>query len=124
MFQEFCLSIASGEHLNEPGPESSALYAEHDVDLKQRADALVEIMKNKMGILDRVPIPFIEEAFIDHDRVEMLLKNFRNGDVPDYLLIVFSQRLYGREFADLTVEQQAIIKTLAMYICISIQGGN
>ena len=77
-----------------------------------------------MTILNRIEIPFIEEAFRDMDRVERLLAAYNQGDVPDYLLKTFAEKLYGSEFTSLNPDQQSIIKILSVYICISIQDSN
>lgn len=93
-------------------------------DMKRRVKALCSIMSTKVGIADRIEIPYIESAFQNLDKAEAVLQSYNDGDVPDYLLKEFSTNLYHQELKELTDEQQNIIKTLAAYICISIQSSN
>ena len=93
--------------------------AEMTPDVRGRVSVLCHIMKPKMEILDRVEIPFIEALFHDMDVVEDIMEQEYNCNVPDYLLREFSTELYGLDFASLNADQQAIIKTLSVYICIS-----
>lgn len=88
-------------------------------DIAERVTTLCNMMKPKMNKLDRIEIPFIEALFHDMDIVEDIMEKEYNGDVPDYLVETFSTNLYGQEFASLDSDQQAIIKTLSVYICIS-----
>ena len=117
-FLQFCRQIATPVIVEEPLDPNSTVSD----DIKSRANVLCDIMKTKMDILDRIEIPFIEARFQDIDHVEDILEKYHNGDVPDYLLKLFSTNLYGQEFTSLNLDQQAIIKTLSVYICISNQG--
>lgn len=119
-FDKFCKRITTNEQI------STALnVTEVDKDVRERAHALCDIMKPKMTILDKIEIlPFIEAEFQDMDRAEQLLAEYNQGNVPDYLLKTFSEKLYGSDFTTLNTDQQSIIKTLSAYICISIQGSN
>lgn len=118
IFEQFCKYHATNEQI------SSIDVKDVDRNIQERAHALCQIMKPKMTILDRIEIPFIEEAFKDMAKVERLLSTYNEGDVPDYLLRTFSENLYGSEFTSLNEDQQAIIKILSVYICISIQDSN
>jgi hypothetical protein len=92
--------------------------------LKTRAQVLISIMRTKMEILDRIEIAFVERVFDDMDKAEKLLAEYNHGDIPDYLLKELSEKLYHRQMKELTDDEQTIIKTLSLYICISIQSSN
>ena len=119
VFSQFCKRLATNEVITE-----TMNVTDINDDVKGRAHALCQIMKPKMDILDKIEIGFIEEAFRDMDKVERLLAEYNDGEVPDYLLKTLSATLYGPEFTSLNPDQQSIIKILAVYICISIQGSN
>lgn len=121
IFDQFCKQIASNELLTDP-----IVCSEDDADdiLKERAQALCGIMRLKMNKLDRIEIPFIEENLKDLNRVEQLLSEYNQGEIPDYLLMTFSEKLYGIPFNELNIDQQSVIKTLSIYICVSIQSSN
>lgn len=119
VFSQFCKRLATNEVIAE-----TMNVTDVNDDVKGRAHALCQIMKPKMGILDKIEVGFIEEAFRDMDKVERLLAEYNDGEVPDYLLKTLSETLYGPEFTSLNPDQQSIIKILAVYICISIQGSN
>ena len=119
VFSQFCKRLATNEVITE-----TMNVTDVNDDVKGRAHALCQIMKPKMDILDKIEIGFIEEAFRDMDKVERLLAEYNDGEVPDYLLKTLSATLYGPEFTSLNPDQQSIIKILGVYICISIQGSN
>lgn len=119
-FQEFCNRTATDEHVT----EKIAPVCFADPEFEKRVNALCEIMQNKMAHLDRIHIPFIESKFEDMNCVAELLDSFYSdygGQSLDYIVSKFSTRLYHASFHELTLEQQAIIKILSAYICISIQ---
>ena len=81
--------------------------------------ALIEIMKPKLTVLDKISIQFIEDAFTDIEAVTKKLDaDTENGDIPDSILNVFSSELYGKTINELTDDEQNIIKVLSTYICI------
>lgn len=113
-FQEFCNSLANNQLIVDALPESVDTFG-----LETRVNAMIAIMENKVNILDKIHVDFIQSAMADMSVVEKKLKQFNDGDVPDYVLIRLSDGLYGKQFNELTICQQNIIKILAVYICIS-----
>lgn len=120
-FQEFCNMVATTERIDDDLNVDESVVTD---DMKRRAKALCSIMSTKVDIADRIEIPYIESAFQNLSKAETALQLYNDGDVPDYLLKEFSTNLYHQELKELTDEQQNIIKTLAAYICISIQSSN
>ena len=79
-------------------------------------------MKPKMDHLDAIEIPYIEEKLTAKaNELEDILAGYNDGDVPDYLVNLLSTELYAREFHTLNCEEQAIIRTLSVYIIVSVQ---
>lgn len=120
-FQEFCNMVASTGRIDDDLNVDESVVTD---DMKRRMKALCSIMSTKIDIADRIEIPYIESAFQNLGKAETALQSYNDGDVPDYLLKEFSTNLYHQELKELTDEQQNIIKTLAAYICISIQSSN
>lgn len=80
-------------------------------------NSLIEIMKNKISIFDKINVPFVEAAF-ECDYEKILEEKLIDGEVPDGIIHQLSIGLYGKQPTMLDEEEQAIIKVLAVYICI------
>lgn len=119
IFSKFCKQFATPVIVT----DDLELSETPSEDVIKRVNVLCnEIMKPKMDILDKIEISFIEARLQDMEHVEDVLEHHYNGDVPDYLLHMLSTNLYGSEFNQLNLDQQAIIKTLSVYLCISMKG--
>ena len=120
-FQQFCNQHASGEWITDQLDTASFEFSK-EYDMPTRIRSMIEIMKPKVNIVDKINVPLIESASADISEVESKLKDFNNGDIPDCILVELSNGLYGESdqpFTSLTIDQQNIIKILAVYICIS-----
>lgn len=113
MFKDFCLKTAV------PGPLNVYAVEKEDVPerYKEATESMIDIMINKMDILDRVNVPFIEMAF-DEDYETILNEKTEDGEVPDVIIGRLTDALYKKYPSQLDEEQSAIIKVLATYICI------
>lgn len=87
--------------------------------LIQRAHVLCNQIVNRMDKLDRTEIYHVESALSDKSAVIDILESHYHGEIPDIVPIYLSRVLYKTEFNALDQTQQQIIKTLAVYICIS-----
>lgn len=113
-FKDKCINIASDEMLT-----VDTSITEYPDKYETPLNSLIIIMKNKMEILDKISIKFIESAFDNMSSVqEALDKNTDKGEIPDGIINKLSTELYHISFNDLTQEQQAIIKVLSCYLCI------
>lgn len=113
-FKDKCINIASKGIVT---IESNS--CEIPEKYKTPVSSLITIMRNKMSILDKITIKFIEEAFDDMDKVQKALdENTENGEIPDGIINHLSIELYHKSFNGLTEEEQAIIKVLSCYLCI------
>lgn len=115
-FKKFCLNIASPQHvdIDESITEIPDVY-------QKRLDVLISNMKNKMEIINRISISFIEEAFDDADDTFQVLDSNDNGDIPVGIISKLSKELYHKSFNTLADDEQAIIKVLACYLSIQLK---
>ena len=111
MFEQFCLTKATKEPLF-PGDET-----EIPERYKVAVDSLIEILKNRVEVLDRVNVPFVEAAF-STDYEKILEEKLPDGEVPDSIIKHLAAGLYHNYPSRLDSNQQAIIKVLSVYICI------
>ena len=118
-FEQFCMNVASDIHITEPLNDVSQVPS---YDIQSRVHNLIKQLVYKMDILDHVHVWYVENALSDMTEVEEKLKSFNNGDVPDWVINELSTNLYRQSFQELNKNQQSIIKTLAVYICISGKG--
>lgn len=111
-FLDFCRRTASH---NDAVPATSDTTLSEE--LKKRVDVLVNLMKNKLEIVDRVTIPFIEATF-DGDVISALDSKTEDGEVPDELINALSEKLYEKEFEQLSDDERSIINVLSCYIML------
>ena len=107
-FKQFCINTVTPEHVD---IIPSGIFTPDKMYVN-----IVNSIKPKMEILDRVNIPFIEATFEDMDAVTEILRE--DQDVPDEMLGDLSTKLYGKEFNTLDNEEQSIIKVIGCYLQI------
>ena len=110
-FKQFWVNIANPDHVDIPATGVSSYEPD------KMCENIINIMKPKMDILDKVNVPFIEATFEDMDEVISLLEN-NSSDISDGMILCLSERLYEKHFNNLSDEEQAIIKVLACYLSI------
>lgn len=91
-------------------------------ELVRRAHICIRTIKHQRDNFDRISLGYVEEYLHDTKEVSSIMETVYNGDVPDILPLTLASDLYDVDYSgfnDLTSDQQKIIKTLAMYICIS-----
>lgn len=113
-FQEFCKKTASKNVISIDKTITNCVLDER---YKVAVESLVAIMKNKMGILDKVSVPFIEAAF-DEDYTSILKEKYPEGDIPEEIMVYLSEALYHTHPSVLDEVKSSIIKVLTTYICI------
>lgn len=89
-------------------------------DMRERTACTISNVKNKINRMDSCEIPYISKALSDPDVVAEYLESI-GGDVNNWILVELSEKLYGKGFCDLDADQQAIIKTLGVYIMVSLK---
>ena len=120
-FQTFCNLLTPSYLITEPLTDTDVL-PEGSEEMLKRAHTLISQMAPKMGHLDSIEIPYIEQKLsANASKLEDILAGYNNGDVPNYLVNLFSTGLYAREFHTLNCEEQAIIRVLCAYIIVSAQ---
>lgn len=121
IFKEFCREFATDEPI-----QIRSMYPIEftpvENELIRRAHILSNNIKHKMDVLDRIEISYIEEKLKDKDAVVEILESCYHGEIPGFLPMHLTAILYDcdpEEFNNLSADKQQIIKTLAVYICIS-----
>jgi protoporphyrinogen oxidase len=88
--------------------------------LSEVMDSLVNYVKPKKDILDKVEIPFIEKTFTSKTDKEVreILDKSCQCEIPDGLINTLSSRIYAKSFNEMSVSEQSIINVLAVYLMI------
>lgn len=116
-FQQKCEVWATNDHVDVNDPHDASCPDS----VKTKLESLVKIMQPKMGILDKINIPFIEkEMDRSPDELYTALNTSCQGCIPDGIINVLSQKLYEKQFNDMSTSEQAIIKVLSVYLMIQI----
>ena len=110
-FKQFCVNIANPDHVD----ISTNGTTSYEPD--KMCENIINIMKPKMDILDKINVPFIEATFEDMDEVVTLLEN-NSSDISDGMILRLAENLYENHFNNLDDEEQAIIKVIACYLSI------
>ena len=111
-FLDFCKKTASDGVL--PSIDTS--------DVPERYENAVNIVinnhKNKRDVFDQIKIPHYIEAAFDNDVNVILNEKLTDDEIPDAIFNKLSKGIFCKSTNELNVDQAAIIKTLAAYICI------
>lgn len=110
-FKQFCINIANPDHINIPATSTTSYEPD------KMYENIINIMKPKMDILDKINVPFIEATFEEMDEVVTLLEN-NSSDISDGMILRLAENLYENHFNNLNDEEQAIIKVIACYLSI------
>lgn len=110
-FKQFCINIANPDHIDIPTTSTTSYEPD------KMYENIINIMKPKMDILDKINVPFIEATFEDMDEVVTLLEN-NSSDISDGMILRLAENLYENHFNNLNDEEQAIIKVIACYLSI------
>lgn len=118
-FQEFCLKFATDVDLNDVLDHD---LTPSDLELPERykmaTETMVSMMKNKRNGFDRINVPFVEMVF-DNGYEKMLEEKLPDGEIPESIIRTLAEGIFcDNNSSRLDVNQQAIIKVLATYICI------
>lgn len=115
-FQEFCNRITTDAVLGD------IISTESSTDIPERykapTETLITILKNKRKRFDSINVPFVESVFEQNYLGILKEKMGPDADIPDSIIIRLSEGIFGEKPNGLNVDQQAIIKVLATYICI------
>ena len=121
-FLEFAKEFASDTVFTEP-IVVDRYFTDDDPIVVELRD-VIDFMNNEIDPieLDKICIKEMQEALSDTDAVTKALKTSGYEDVPNYILAELAKGLYNAEIQNLNPDEQAIIKTLAVYIIVSVQG--
>ena len=84
---------------------------------------IIENLKIHVGYFDKINISYIENVFEDINVPELLYNKtmdgtLPDGDIPDGLINKLSEELFSLDYDMISCDEQAIIKTLALYIIV------
>lgn len=114
-FQQKCEAWATEDHLEVEDPDDLT----YPVSIETKLKSLINIMKPKMGILDKINIPFIEnELEKTPQQLFDSLNTSCKGEIPDGIINYLSKELYSKDFNSMSESEQAIIKVLSVYLMI------
>ena len=126
-FQEFAnkITVCNGEDTD---PTNTHIPEEYIDPMNN----IIENLKIHVGYFDKINIGYIEDVFNDINVPELLYNKtmddtLPDGDIPDGLINKLSEELFGLDYCVISCDDQAIIKTLALYIIVqnllNTQGG-
>lgn len=112
-FLKFCKNIATSDLIKLENEQDTSFPEKYQVPVQ----SMIEIMKPKMDILDRISIAFIESQFEDMDSVKEILDK-KGSDIPDGMLNYLAFELCKKSMNQCNQDEQSILKVLAIYIML------
>jgi hypothetical protein len=113
-FYQKCQQLATPT-INETDPDDF----DYPDSIDTKLHALISNVKPKLQILDKINIPYIENAFdIKPDVLKEHLEKSCECIIPDGLINTLSKELFNKDFNNMIVSEQAIIKVLSVYLMI------
>ena len=109
-FQKFCMSKATDLPITFD-PDNVIVEEKYNTIL----DVTIKDLKGRRNVFDNVNVVYVENTINSAD-----FDSIADMDIPDGIFVRLSEGIFNKPISDLSVEQQAIIKVLAVYICISI----
>lgn len=115
-FAEFCRRIVTDVPLS---------HVSDSMDIPDRyktaVKALIKDLKPKKNIFNKINVLYVEPIFDGSYNIDIaseLDEKLDDGEIPDGIINALSEGIFGNKPSVLTDKQQAIIKVLAVYICI------
>lgn len=115
IFQQFCNSLVTTNDFSSVDVTDQIIPDEYTDGTK----GVIECTKHNRDVFDRIELSFVESAFRDRTKYLEKLANIPDGEIPDGIINKLSSEIFKTNAKELNVNQQAIIKVLAIYICIS-----
>ncbi len=113
-FQDFCLNLTTDTPIVESVDKTV------DDKYKKILEVTINDLKKKRDVFESVNVVYIENVLSTSDAIDKLLQNITDDEIPYGILYELSKGIYDKEPTELNVKQQAIIKVVAVYICILI----
>jgi hypothetical protein len=118
-FKQFCINITNP---NLPDVDTDSM--DYEMEDTRIIDNITTDIKNKLGFIDRISVPYIEGRFDNLDNVGKILEVTGNEDIPDELLNLIANKVYEKPFNSLSNDERSIIAVLSVYILIyNFKGG-
>ena len=116
-FRQFCKRIATDNVISINVPEDP-MTVEIPFNLENHIRVLTNTLKPLRKRFDGVSVPYVEKCFDDMGAVYDILNEDYNNDVDDGIPYALSMYLFDTQFNDLSADDQAIIKVLAVYLLV------
>lgn len=112
-FKAFCKRYATPDivKINDDA-EIPKMYAEATMNV-------VNDIKDMKDNFDTVVIAYIE-TFLDEIKDYESALRFTEGDIPDGVMSKVAHKLYDKSFNACDVDEQAVVKTVSVYIVIAV----
>ena len=118
-FKQFCINIT-----NPNLPDVMTDESDYEMEDSRIIDNITADIRNKLGFIDRISVPYIEGRFDELDNVGKILELTDNEDIPDELMNLISDKVYDKPFNSLSNDERSIIAVLSVYILIyNFKGG-
>ena len=116
-FLSFARGFASSQLITEP-----LMINENSVTsvLRDRTACTIRNVRNKVAHPEISEIPYVVASLQNTSEVVEQMEAI-GGDVNNWVLEELSTQLFKTSFHELDIDQQAIIKTLGVYIMISLK---
>lgn len=116
-FRQFCKRIATDNTINITIPEDP-MTVEIPYNLENTINVLTNMLKPLKKRFDTISVPYVEKYFNDMANVFKIMDEEYNNDVDDGIPYALSMYLYDTQFNELSADDQAIIKVLAVYLLV------
>lgn len=110
---ELCLSLAT----NVPFDETLSDTMEYPDRYKKIVDSMINQFRIHLDSLQQWRLVFLNKTFENEEAYIEKLKKI-GGDIPDGIINTLSQGIFDTKPSNLNTMQAAIIKVVAVYICI------
>ena len=118
-FKQFCINIT-----NPVIPDVDTDAMDCFVELDNVVNHVTSDIKNKLDIIDKIAIPYIEGKFDKLDNVGRILEFLHRENIPDPMLNLIAFKVYDKSFNQLSNDERSIIAVLSVYILIyNFEGG-
>lgn len=116
-FRQFCTRIATDNIINISTPEDP-MTVEIPFNLESSIRVLTDTLKPLRKRFDTISIPYVEKCFDDMGKVYNIMDEEYDGDVDEGIPYALAMYLYDKSFNDLSMDEQAIIKVLTVYLLV------
>lgn len=116
-FRQFCQNIATDTLMTISVPADPNVV-EIPYNLESHITVLTNTLRPMVSRFDNIRVRYVEACFEDMTKVFEILDQEYAGDIDDNIAYALSVYLFDKQFNDLDVSDQAIIKVLTIYLLV------